>query len=333
MKNSLFLWTLIFQLVAISVYGQVTKTYCYTDNGARCNRDSATWYRKLHCADTVKGTWEATDFYINGIIKRSKGAYVKETNSFFPNDTFINFNKAGQMESRGGFVYNRDKNLKNEKIGKWTFFYVSGKPKAEFNYEGITSDSHTDEFLISYWDTSGKQLVASGNGRYSYLESRGPEHDPSNDIHFISDYKDGKPDGELIGNYSNGQLYCKEQYSRGKLLKGESYDQAGKKYTYEKLEENPQYPGGDAGLINFLKENIEYPEFEKNQQIQGRVVVRFVVYENGSVKDAVILRSVTPGLDAEALRVVSRLHKFTPGKQRGQNVRVYFNLPMVYRLQ
>jgi protein TonB len=99
------------------------------------------------------------------------------------------------------------------------------------------------------------------------------------------------------------------------------------------VEQNPEFPGGDAELIKFLQKNIQYPQMERDNDIQGKVLLRFVVMEDGSVQDVNVVRSVSPGLDKEAVRVVKMLPKFKPGKQQGKAVRVYFNLPVVFKLQ
>ena len=72
---------------------------------------------------------------------------------------------------------------------------------------------------------------------------------------------------------------------------------------------------------------------ERDNDIQGKVLLHFVVNTDGSISEVTVLRGVTPGLNSEAIKVVKMLPKFTAGKQRGQNVQVYFNLPVVYRLQ
>ena len=99
------------------------------------------------------------------------------------------------------------------------------------------------------------------------------------------------------------------------------------------VEQNPQFPGGDGELMKFLQKNIQYPQMERDNDIQGKVLLRFVVMEDGSVSDVQVIRAVSPGLDKEAVRVVKMLPKFAPGKQQGKPVRVYFNLPVVFRLQ
>jgi TonB family protein len=98
------------------------------------------------------------------------------------------------------------------------------------------------------------------------------------------------------------------------------------------VEVMPEYPGGPAAMMNFLANNISYPEQARRDTIQGRVFVNFVVEADGSVSNVKILRGIGGGCDQEAKRVVELMPKWTPGYQRGQAVRVSFNLPVRFAL-
>lgn len=89
-------------------------------------------------------------------------------------------------------------------------------------------------------------------------------------------------------------------------------------YQMQSLDAEPQYPGGIDGLMSFLSQNIIYPPTASESNIQGRVVIKFVVTKDGNVANPEIIRSVDPSLDAEALRVVSLLKGFTPGVFNGK---------------
>ena len=99
------------------------------------------------------------------------------------------------------------------------------------------------------------------------------------------------------------------------------------------VEQPAEFPGGQAALMKWLNQNIRYPEAAQQNDIQGRVVVQFVVEKDGSVGQAKILRGVDKDLDREALRVVSKMPKWQPGKNNGVTVRSYFNLPVSFKLQ
>ena len=102
---------------------------------------------------------------------------------------------------------------------------------------------------------------------------------------------------------------------------------------FQVVEAMPEFPGGTAELMKWLQKNIKYPSISQENGVQGRVIVQFVVNRDGSIVDPVVLRSVDPYLDKEALRVVSAMPKWKPGEQRGKTVRVKFTLPIQFRLQ
>ena len=101
---------------------------------------------------------------------------------------------------------------------------------------------------------------------------------------------------------------------------------------FQVVEERPQFPGGDAELMKYLQKNIKYPTICQEQGIQGRVIVQFVVNTDGSIVDPQVIKPVNPHLDKEALRVISTMPKWSPGKQRGKAVRVRFTVPVTFRL-
>ncbi len=98
------------------------------------------------------------------------------------------------------------------------------------------------------------------------------------------------------------------------------------------VEEMPMFSGGDVALLQFIKENTQYPLSAKTNGIMGRVIVRFVVSKEGKAEEATVLRGVDPSLDAEALRVVNSLPAFIPGKQGGKPVPVYYMVPITFSL-
>ena len=99
------------------------------------------------------------------------------------------------------------------------------------------------------------------------------------------------------------------------------------------VEQPAEFPGGQAALMKWLSNNIRYPEAAQQNDIQGRVVVKFVVEKDGSIGHAEIARGVDKDLDREALRVVNKMPKWQPGKNNGVAVRSYFNLPVTFKLQ
>lgn len=103
--------------------------------------------------------------------------------------------------------------------------------------------------------------------------------------------------------------------------------------VFDVVEQMPSFPGGNGALMAWLSKNINYPAAAAENGIQGRVIVAFVVEPNGSISNVKVVRSVDPSLDKEAASVVSRMPKWNPGKQNGQEVRVKYNVPVTFKLQ
>lgn len=110
-------------------------------------------------------------------------------------------------------------------------------------------------------------------------------------------------------------------------------DSTAKEEVFMVAEQMPEYPGGMKEMLKFLQENVKYPENAMKNNVQGRVIVQFVVEKDGTPTEFKVLRSVDPDLDAEALRVMKAMPKWKPGMQKGQVVRVKFTVPVSFKLQ
>ncbi|MFV0505571.1 MAG: energy transducer TonB [Bacteroidales bacterium] len=98
-------------------------------------------------------------------------------------------------------------------------------------------------------------------------------------------------------------------------------------------DQNPTFPGGVAALAAWLNKEVVYPADAQATEIEGRVVIEFVVRKDGTVRDAVVLRKVHPSLDNEALRVIDKMPNWKPGLQGGRAVNCRFRIPITFKLQ
>ena len=98
------------------------------------------------------------------------------------------------------------------------------------------------------------------------------------------------------------------------------------------VEDQPEFPGGTAALLDYLRKNIKYPAICRENNIQGRVLVTFIVNKDGAIVEPEVVKSVNPSLDKEALRVISQMPNWKPGSQRGKPVRVKYTVPVNFRL-
>ena len=133
----------------------------------------------------------------------------------------------------------------------------------------------------------------------------------------------------VVGNDENGEVLKAKEVIATEPVKPKEEENK----VFDVVEQMPSYPGGMGALMQYLSSNIKYPAIAEENGIQGRVICTFVVERDGSITDVRIAKSVDPSLDKEAMRVVSKMPRWIPGKQNGSAVRVKYTLPVTFRLQ
>jgi protein TonB len=109
-------------------------------------------------------------------------------------------------------------------------------------------------------------------------------------------------------------------------------DTTNNEMVYDMPEHMPQYPGGADAMEHFIFSNIKYPQKAKEQNLQGKVYVQFIVEKDGSISDINIRRGAHDLLDKEAIRVIKMMPNWKPGSMRGRKVRVRYTLPITFHL-
>ncbi|HPF51997.1 MAG TPA: TonB family protein [Draconibacterium sp.] len=117
------------------------------------------------------------------------------------------------------------------------------------------------------------------------------------------------------------------------VIESKEEEEVEEKIFFNVIEEPAEFPGGDKALYRYIHDNVRYPVIAQENGIQGKVYVNFVVNKEGKAVNAVVSRPVDPSLDKEALRVISSLPRFKPGKQRGKPVQVYYTALINFQLQ
>lgn len=117
------------------------------------------------------------------------------------------------------------------------------------------------------------------------------------------------------------------------LVNANSYLTAqSKDEIFDVVEEQPEFPGGIDKLYKFISVNFKYPESCRAANVQGKIYVQFIVNKKGKIENVHVIRGIHKDLDAEAIRVVKKMPKWKPGKQRGKKVKVRYNLPIICTL-
>lgn len=131
----------------------------------------------------------------------------------------------------------------------------------------------------------------------------------------------------VVGNDENGQVLHAKQ-----VLADEPVRPAEDTKVHEFVEQMPSFPGGTTELMRWLASHIKYPVVAEENGIQGRVTCTFVVGKDGTISNIQVVRGVDPSLDKEAVRVISSMPKWIPGRQNGSSVNVKYTLPVTFRL-
>lgn len=183
------------------------------------------------------------------------------------------------------------------------------------------------------------EFVVNSDGTVSdakILRSISPELDAEavRVIMAMPKWKPGRQNGQLVNvvyvlpiNFTITQPY--ESKEHGSDIAKQQDEGAKPEAAFRYVEQMPEFPGD---INKFIAQNIRYPKEDIKNQTEGRVFTQFVVNEDGSLSDIHIVRSVSPTIDAEAIRLVQAMPKWKPGKQNGRAVKTYYTLPLSFKL-
>ena len=214
--------------------------------------------------------------------------------------------------------------------------------------QDVIKDSTKASFITEtiYFDSlMCKGIVKNYDKNYTLITIN--ECEDVNKIHFSKRtqfYKNGKIknisyntlegyDGVLQSYYENGKIKRDEVYKNGVKISGKYYSSIGLDTVLQPFKIATEYPGGNANLMNYLNENVKYPKRALDKGISGKVVVRFIVNEDGSLSDFKILKSVSPEIDKEALRVIRKMPRWNPGIIDGEKMKFSFLLPISFSIK
>lgn len=148
-----------------------------------------------------------------------------------------------------------------------------------------------------------------------------------------ANFNHNKLEGLHIIYHPNGQIKRKDYYSADKLDSGKCFALDGSDTAYYPYETLPSFPGGDDALLRFLSQSVKFPIEAKKKNIQGEVLITYVIDIDGQIVDIKVKQSVHPVIDNEAIRVVKSMPRWVAGTQDGEAVRVLYNLPFRFRIR
>lgn len=158
---------------------------------------------------------------------------------------------------------------------------------------------------------------------------------PDGSIHFAKNYKDGRLEGKFRQYYSNGKLRREEYYSENKCTGGKLFADDGSELEHQPYTVYPSFPGGIENLMKLIANVTKYPEAARKKGVEGRVILQFVVDQEGKMIHPEVIQSVRYDIDAESLRAfnaIAEVYRWSPGYQDGEAKRVKFTVPLYFRI-
>lgn len=176
--------------------------------------------------------------------------------------------------------------------------------------------------VFHYADSARKIL----EGKQTYFNDDGRLQKETN-------YLKGKLDGTFKTFWPSGQLRREDQYANGEFINGKCYGTDGKDTAYVVYQKTATFPGGMQNISSFMARTLKYPKEERTNDITGTVQVRFAVNIDGTISDVTLHKTVSEGLDKEAIRIVRAMPNWIPGEIEGEKVKRNFILPITFRLE
>jgi TonB family protein len=294
---------------------RVSETVSFDEHVKIKEKDSADFSRVMLSPDTNtdKNLFIVKDYYMNGkpkmLGKSTNRNYILNLKG-----VCIEFFQNGRRKS----VKNYDN---NSLLGDASFYYPNGKL-----YLIGTYDKNHKLIINECRDSTGKILAANSTGHcieygddFKYVFAEG-------DI--INGLEDGVWNGFLI---DSTRYVC--NYEKGVLTKGTGYDKKGGTYSFTTTDMiDPSFKGGTNAFYGFLQHNMHYPAVAKENNVQGKVLMTFVVNKNGQLSNLKIVRGIGSGCDEEVIRVMNASPPWIPATQFGMPVRVPYTMPISFTL-
>jgi len=244
----------------------------------------------------------------------------------FSTDTIF-FSSDWKESEKEGAVYYRLYHRETNYLYHVVDYYLDGTIQMKGDFSSIYPERKDGKF--SYYSKEGKLtaecffVVNKLNGEYKIYENE--------KLSLIKTYKDHVMDGELTAHDETGAIRRREKYTNGEFVSGKCYSNTGSEIAYFPREQAPEYIGGKPALYNYLKNHIKYPKDANYMALSGDVLIQFTISSEGIVKDPVVLKSTHPIFDEEAMRVIQKMSKWTPGKLEGVPTEMKYELPIQFK--
>lgn len=312
-------------MLPVCAFSQDTTILYMNRNWSEVPAGQATHMRRVISkgGDSTRQLYEIQEYTISGLLL---GRMLSGSKTKLLLNGYRTWYNNKQQPSKTGFY------TKSKPSGQWADFYYNGQMKMQYSFAADAAaelwQPENYAFTINNsWDSTGCAEVVNGNGWFlRRSDSAGMVLEKG----FV---QNGLPQGSWQGFDKKGQLQYTEEYANGKFLKGISCGENGEESVYDSIQVSATFPGGHSAMIRFISQHIKYPAADRRMGVAGTVIVRFEVDKKGNLAETSIYRGVSKHIDEEALRVMSLMPLWEPGKQRGKNARMAFFLPIKFALE
>ncbi len=299
------------------------------------NRDNFLYMKGSFRDEKLKIKHGAFEYYTDKGIIKEKGHYENNKKEelwliFAKNRMIIskgyyqNNKKNGLWEyfMENGVLTSKGEYLKGKRTGSWVFYDNTGSMTDKSNY---IHGKLSGEELKWYKDTL--TLV----GEYELGEKIGFWQSWYNNrnVNYAGRYNLGKREGEWEFYFMSGEFAALEVYENGDVIDAKWFDEDGNPVKpIEPYELSPKFPGEEYAMNTHIQNTFEYPEIARELGEQGRVWVEFFVYTDGVIRDVKVVVSVSPSIDAEAIRVIKLMPNWIPGLNHNRKMPIRYTVPI-----
>lgn len=296
---------------------QDTLLYYMKNSGDFVNdKDSADYFLFIMPQDSTSGLYPVYEYYPNGKIKLAGFSNTKQykQDGTTLEGSCVTYFSNGNRESRT-----------NYKDGKAYSNFIEYFPNGKiYNIGNINENGQLQ--LIECRDSTGVILAENGNGRWIYLDK------DFKNITLQGSVKDSLKEGEWDG-MDEGRVACLNIYKHGEFITGVYYLKSGKKHSYLKETDAPEFDdGGQAGFYQYLSKSVKFPSIDRERGTQGKVIATFVVERDGRLTNTKILRSPSREMGEAITKVIQQSPPWIPGIQNGMPVRVQYTISFAFSL-
>ncbi len=311
----------------------------HTYDGQKCKKRKARYMMKSYPMEDGRFGVEEIKLsgeYIEKAVYKSKEMLVKD-------GAFESYFWSGKVESKGTYRNNRREgewtfylngfNMKSRgtfekglKSGEWEYFDENGRLRKKCNYS-------KGELNGNYERWEGRQKTEKGFYEENKEIGDWMGWHANGKIAYKGAFEVGVRTGEWLHYYSSGQIFSKAIFVTSSQIERTFFDEQGNEVEFEgeKITE-ASYTGGELAMMDYIRNNVMYPELARKQGEQGIVYLQFTVMRDGSLADVEIRLGVSETIDAEAIRLTKAMPDWQPAKLFGFRIRTRYTLPIHFRL-